>query len=145
MRSKAAWVSAAIIAFAACAGSNDPSFDPSPESLSVVDAQQPLSARSELLTASDLLRARAQWTAEAVRRLRPDFFRATPILNGSAVVQAAPVVFVNGMFAGGLEVLESIPLDAVDEIRLLRPIRGYEIWGPACRCSGGAIQVKTRR
>ena len=146
MKSQGAWVSAAVLACAACAAAYDPSIDPTPQPLPVTKAEESVRPRSELLTASELVESGTQWTSEGVRRLRPEYVRPTMILNrNNEVVRVTPSVFLNGMYTGGLEVLDLIPLESVVEIRFYRPSRGYDVWGLSCRCSGGAINIKTKR
>jgi len=87
-----------------------------------------------------------RWTSEGVRRLRPEYVRPTMIMTpNNEVVRVTPSVFLNGVYTGGLEVLDVIPLESVVEVRFYRPSRGYDVWGLSCRCSGGAIDVKTKR
>lgn len=145
MKSRGAWVSAAVLACAACAAAYDPSIDPTPQPLPVTKVEESVRPRSELLTAAELVKSGTQWTSEGVRRLRPEYVRPTMILNGNnEVVRVTPSVFLNGMYTGGLEVLDLIPLESVVEVRFYRPSRGYDVWGLSCRCSGGAIDIKTK-
>jgi len=113
--------------------------------LTAAKMRQTGTARSDLLTATELREVRPLTTLDGVRRLRPEFIRPTVVLNGNEPAAVMPSVFLNGVYAGGLDVLETIPLDAVEEIRFLRPSRAYDRWGFSCRCSGGAIQVTTKR
>src|SRR5262249_18382211 len=131
---------------AACAGANGPSPEPGPQPpLTAAKLRQTSTARSDLLTAAELRNLRPLTTLDGVRRLRPEFIRPTVVLLGNERAAVMPSVFLNGTYAGGLDVLETIPLDAVEEIRYLRPSRAYDLWGLSCRCNGGAIQVTTKR
>lgn len=146
MTTKAAFATAVILVCAACAGANGPSPEPGPQPpLSAAKLRQTGTARADLLTAAELRDLRPLTTLDGVRRLRPEFIRGTVVLNGNQPATVTPSVFLNGVYAGGLDALETIPLDAVEEIRYLRPSRAYDQWGFSCRCNGGAIQVTTKR
>ena len=97
------------------------------------------------LTANEIIDSRVTSTAEAVRHLRPEFLRATstPTLTGVARVQ--PSVFLNGDYAGGPEVLETIPLAAIEEISLIHAAQAHSRWGASCQCAGGVILVRTKK
>jgi len=60
------------------------------------------------------------------------------------VVNLAPSVYLNGRLDGNLGALQTIPLDAVDEIRFIPSSRARDVWGPSCPCSAGVIYVRTR-
>ena len=99
---------------------------------------------SNVITSSELIEAKAQTTADGVRRLRPEFFRPTAIATPTGPSWASPSVYVNDVYAGGIEALEVIPLYAVDEIRFVRSVQGRAWWGPRCLCDGGVIVVRTK-
>jgi len=147
MKTKAACATAVILVCVGCAGAaNGPSLEPTPQPpLTAAKMRQTGAARSDLLTAAELRELRPLTTLDGVRRLRPEFIRGIVVLNGNQLATISPSVFLNGNYAGGLDVLETIPLDAVEEIQFLRPSRAYDRWGFSCRCSGGAIQVTTKR
>jgi outer membrane cobalamin receptor len=75
--------------------------------------------------------------------LRPDFLRGTPARTESGMVNVRPSVFLNGSHVGGLEALETIALDAVEEIRFIRTAQAQAFWGSYCPCTGGVIHVRT--
>ena len=101
-------------------------------------------SRSETLTADELMKADVQTTAEAVRRLRPEFLRTTQVVGVDGPSRAYPTVYLNGTYAGRVEALELIALGAVEEIRFFRPAQAKEQWGSYCQCAGGVISVRTR-
>lgn len=146
MKTKAACATAAILVCVGCAGANGPSPELGPQPpLPAAKMRQTGAARSDLLTATELRELHPLTTFDGVRRLRPEFIRPSVAVVGNEATRVTPSVFLNGIYAGGLDVLETIPLDAVEEIRYLRPSRAYDLWGLSCRCNGGAIEVKTKR
>ena len=102
-------------------------------------------ARSDLLTLAELIESRATSTGEAVRRLRPEFLRPTSTASSSGLVKLLAAVYVNDAYAGGPDVLSTIPLAAVQEIRFVTAAQAYDHWGSHCTCSGGVIHVRTTR
>jgi hypothetical protein len=100
---------------------------------------------SDRLTANELHQANVRSTADGVRNVRPDFLRSTLIVSQGSVVRVGPSVVLNGGFVGGPEALETIALDAVDEIRYYRPPQARDFWGASCQCAGGVILVRTKR
>jgi len=99
---------------------------------------------SDLLTATELLQARAVTTAAGVRQLRPSFVRGIRSMTASGMVDVSPSVYLNGGYLGGLDALESVSLDAVQEIRFIRPAQAHDFWGSWCPCDGGVIHVRTK-
>ena len=81
--------------------------------------------------------------ADVIARLRPEFLRA----KSSRVAldqQVAPSVYHNGAFAGGLDVLGTIPIAPILDIRYLTPVAARSHYGSYCKCEGGVILVRTR-
>jgi hypothetical protein len=97
------------------------------------------------LSAAELVQARVTTTADGVRQLRPNFLQGIRTISGGAIVDVAPSVFLNGSYAGGVEALELVSLDAVNEIRFIRPAQAHDFWGSSCPCNGGVIHVRTKR
>ena len=60
-------------------------------------------------------------------------------------VSALPTVYVNGIYVGNVDVLTSILLDEVQDIRFIKAWQARHWWGPACPCAGGVIHVRTKR
>ena len=81
--------------------------------------------------------------ADVVARLRPEFLRPKPsrILLEQPV---APTVFHNGAYAGGVDVLGTIPIAPILDIRYLTPVAARSHYGSYCKCEGGVILVRTR-
>ena len=80
---------------------------------------------------------------EAVRRLRPEWVRASPSARQSAEPASASV-YARDSYVGGLEALRLIPIGAVEEMRYLTPTAARSWFGMFCRCAGGVIIVTTR-
>ena len=98
---------------------------------------------SDVITAADLHSVAAANTGEALRRLRPSFVRSSPIPGNFDGAYATPVVYVDGNYTGGLEVLDLVHLDEVTEIRFIRPNAAKNWWGGSCPCPVGVIHVRT--
>ena len=77
---------------------------------------------------------------DAVTRFRPDFLRSRP---GTGGVPQLPVVYLDFARLGGPDVLRSIPVHAILEIRYFTPITANSWFGPYN--PGGVIAVSTQR
>ena len=99
--------------------------------------------RGDRIVAAEL-RGASGWTAfDAVRQLRPEFLRSeSPRTFGSG--PTPPSVYLDGRHVGGLEVLATISLDPVIEIRRLASGAAKNMFGSYCKCDGGVILVRTR-
>lgn len=102
-------------------------------------------ARSDVVTPAELMESRATSTGEAVRRLRPEFLRPTSMATPTGVVSVLAVVYVNNAYAGGPDMLSTIPLGAIEEIRFVTAAQAHDEWGSSCTCRGGVIHVRTKR
>jgi hypothetical protein len=113
----------------------------------VADAKEPprYGRSSDVLTATELLDARVTTTAAGVRQLRPNFLQGMRAMTGTGMADVAPSVYLNGGYVGGVDALDAIGLDAVEEIRLIRPAQAHDFWGSSCPCNGGVILVRTKR
>lgn len=136
----------AAAASAACAGRAPASGGISRQRTIGVAEPSRISSASATLTAEELLTAKVTSTHEGVRRLRPDFLRPLLLPTPDAgTVQTYPSVYLNGIYAGGVEALESVPLNVVDEIRFIRAPQAKDWWGSYCRCDAGVIAVRTKK
>ena len=109
-------ITAAAVLSAACASSAGP------QHLSVPHS-------SEVLTWSELATEAHQTAYVAVERLRPLFLQPRP---GAGDVRGEPrtiSVFIDGDFAGGLDVLRSIPVRDIESIRRVQPATAYATLG----------------
>ena len=81
---------------------------------------------------------------EALRQIRPEWMRPTPTSRQAAEPGLASV-YLNDAYAGGLDALRLIPIDAVTDARYLTPSPARSWFGMFCRCAGGVILVSTRK
>lgn len=103
------------------------------------------SARS-LLTREELERhgvMESEPLAEILSRHRPEFLRPrNPSMR--ATEGQAPVVYVGRSRAGDLDVLRSIPMAMVEEVRFLSPSEARSRFGDLHSHAGGAIVITLR-
>lgn len=101
-------------------------------------------ARSDRILAAEFTQVRGSSAAHAVRQLRPQFLYSSQ--RGPArLAQQLPAVYVNGQHVGGIEALEIIGLQTVEEIRHVDPTAAKSMFGSYCPCDGGVIMVQMRR
>ena len=119
----------------------DPATDVAPQNLREA---RTTGRGSDRLLPSDFQLVPIRTVADAILRLRPEFLApiASKTVAGSA---SLPSVYLDGVHAGGLDALASIPLDAVLEIRRLTSVAAKHQFGSYCPCEGGVILVRTRR
>jgi hypothetical protein len=102
-------------------------------------------APSDVLTASELMVGGVMTVGDGVRRLRPEFVRPAFVpgsLTGAAI---SPTVYINGGYGGGIEILDRVLLEEVEDIRFIRASQARGWWGPSCPCAAGVIHVRTKR
>lgn len=97
----------------------------------------------DALLAPEIVAARVVDAYQAVLRLRPQFLRRSPIARGLDGSPADLRVFLDDVDLGGVEALHAIPLDAVTQIRYVRPFEAEMRW-PG-RHPAGVILVSTER
>jgi len=104
----------------------------------------PLPAQSKdrnVITRAELLRS-AQKTKdlfEAIRVLKPHFLSPLTSRTQGNESPSKPVVYIDGAFAGELDVLRSILVNNVEEVRFKSPTEASVELGP--NAPGGAIMV----
>lgn len=97
------------------------------------------------VTNSELLRTRGASNAlAALERLRPGFRNTLRGISVAGMPPAAPAVFINGVYAGPIDVLMSISVEEVGSIRLMRAMEASFAYGARIG-NGGAILVTLRR
>ena len=79
---------------------------------------------------------------DALRRLRPEWFRL-PASPPPAAERTIVSVYVNLVYAGGVDALRLVPVSAVRGVRHLTPSAARDRFGPGCPCAGGVILVST--
>jgi hypothetical protein len=95
-----------------------------------------------VITAPELSRSRAANTYDAIRHIRPELLRTRDSGSLLFFTERRPVVAVNDTLAGGVEVLQALPVDEVARIEYV------SAWGAASRYGwrfGNGIMLVTKR
>jgi len=109
-------ITTAAILSAACASSAGPQ-------------HSSVSHSSDVLTWSEMGTEAHQNAYVAVERLRPLFLQPRPGAGDARGEPRTISVFIDGDFAGGLDVLRSIPVADIESIRRLQPTLAYATLG----------------
>ena len=109
-------ITTAAIFSAACASSSGRRYSSVPHS-------------SEVLTWRELASEAHQNAYVAVERLRPLFLQARPGAGDARGEPRSISVFIDGDFAGDLNVLRSIPVRDIESIRRVQPSMAYATLG----------------
>jgi len=109
-------ITTAAIFSAACASSSGRRYSSVPHS-------------SEVLTWRELASEAHQNAYVAVERLRPLFLQARPGAGDARGEPRTISVFIDGDFAGDLNVLRSIPVRDIESIRRVQPSMAYATLG----------------
>ena len=109
-------ITMAAVFSAACASSADRQHSSIPHS-------------SDVVTWSELATEAHQNAYVAVERLRPLFFHVRPGAGDARGEPRTISVFIDGDFAGDLNVLRSIPVRDIESIRRVQPSTAYAILG----------------
>jgi hypothetical protein len=96
------------------------------------------------IVAADLPRVQGATALDAIRELRPEFLHLTGRRTGTASAPPAPSVYENGKYAGGIDVLNIIPIRVVLEIRRVEAVEAKSLFGSSCQCDGGIILIRTQ-
>ena len=131
-----------FLAVAACASSVQ-TLGLSPEPLAGSEEPRGIARTDNQILAADFRDVQGHTAADAVRQLRPSFLRSRGVTRmGSGPV--FPAVFLDGRFAGGIDVLSTIPIAPVLEIRYVSASEAKSQYGSFCACDAGIIAVRTR-
>lgn len=107
-----------------------------------LDVNRPLVGRRAILSREDLATVREPIsTLEAVRRLRPEFLHPSERAVGRTTSDMS--LYVNDIYEGEVWQLNALPLYLIREITFLHPTEATAQFGTRCRCSGGALSVRT--
>jgi hypothetical protein len=98
---------------------------------------------SDALGCEEILSARVGDAYEAVIRFRPEFLRPRGGPAGGNPNGTAPMIYVDDVRQGGPEMLRTIPVAAIVEVRYLSATAASDRFGPLY--PGGVIAVRTRR
>jgi len=108
----------------------------------LLEVNRPMVGRRAILTRADLASVRKPIsTLEAVRLLRPEFLYPSERAVGRTTSEMS--LYVNDVYEGELWQLNSVPLYLIREITFLHPTEATARFGIRCRCSGGALSVRT--
>jgi hypothetical protein len=128
----------AVALFSACATTTTANRDGAAPNVMTISAvtrgeKKPARLSHDVVLADELRRVPATNTYTALERTRPSFLR---VRGASAAMrhQAPEIdVFLNGQYAGGAEVLRSVPSEFVQRIQLVQRSQGYVTYGPQLR------------
>ena len=99
------------------------------------------SSTRNLLTREDLLATEEPDLRRAIERLRPQWLRARGAARIGSVLQVA--VFIDDVRAGGVDFLNSLRLEGIEEVRFYTAAEATTRWGGDV--AGGVIAVSRRR
>ena len=105
-------------------------------------ATQPTGQSRDVITVADIEKINVSNAMDVIQRLHPEFLRGrgrNSIASGDAQY---PVVYVDGVRAGELSVLRSIPANDVREIRFVSAADATTRYGTGH--TGGVIEVRIR-
>jgi hypothetical protein len=110
-----------------------------------VDAERRSLGRESLtLTRSDLAFANVSSPFDAIIKLRPYFLLGST--RGPSFGPPEIALYVDNVYDGvGIESVNTIPMEAIQEIRFLHPTEARFRFGTTCRCAAGAIVITTLR
>ena len=102
------------------------------------------SSRQRNVITADEIQTTTHVTAyEIVQQLRPEFLRARGVASIRDPRPERATVYIDGVRAGGLDILHSVSRDVLYEIRYLNGVDATTLYGIGH--AGGAIQIVTRR
>lgn len=127
----------------ACATASQPAELASSVSLQSGEPSQRTGAPGRIV-AGDLSKVQGETALDAIRQLRPEFLHLTSRRVNGAAAPPAPSVYENDKYAGGVDVLNLIPIRVVVEIRRVEPVEAKSLFGASCQCDGGIILVRTQ-
>jgi len=96
----------------------------------------------EVLTGPEFRTIHGRSTLDVIRELRPEYF-LRPVAGAYNASDDGLQVYLDGIYQGGLEALQTIPASVVLEVRYLTPSAASDSYGPYRR-RGAALAVRTR-
>jgi hypothetical protein len=101
-------------------------------------------AQRDVLTHEEIVNSPQDLSSlySAIQALRPNFL-ASPMGIRPSTANKSVTIYVNGAIQTGLETLQAIPADHVEEVRYLEPMKAQSEFGPVA--SGGAVLVRLRK
>lgn len=133
----------AVIAMSGCSSALVHSSDLAPlDVITVAPAHDGSSANR--VSHAELVALHETSVEEALRQLRPEWLRVRP--SSRQVGEPAHAsVYIDNIYAGGLEVLALVPASVVIDVRFLAASSARDQFGSGCRCDAGVILVATRK
>jgi len=110
------------------------------------EGERGLTSRSReagVVTTPEIAASGTHNALDALRRLRPELLSRRNDAAPADPYRGYPVVYLNGVLQGGLDMLESIPAASITEIRYVGSTAAADKLG--VRHPGGAIIVNTRK
>jgi len=98
--------------------------------------------RGNHITAAELASVEATSTLDAVRKLHPEFLRASARANPTAE-PSTPTVYVNWNYVGDVSWLSTISIAQIRDIAFLHPTEARIRFGASCQCTAGVVLVQT--
>ena len=102
-------------------------------------------SRGNRVAAAELEGQADQTLEQALLHVRPEFFRPNPAGNPRADGRQRPSIYIDNGYAGGIDMLRSVPVAAVDHVLYLPPSAAHDRFGAYCPCDAGVVLVMTRR
>ena len=101
------------------------------------------SSPHNVITPEELSRYSNLTLYEAIRRLRPSFFRTRDVATSTNPVPRPVMVYLDDVRTEGLDALRNVAVSIVKEVRFLEPQQANVRYGTSNN-NGGAIVVTTR-
>jgi hypothetical protein len=114
---------------------------PSGRIASLARAATPPERAFDVMSSADVASVGALTAYEALARLRPELVGGMPTVYGSG--PRMPVLYVNGVRDGHIDLLATIPAKLISEMRYYRPSEARIRFG--IRDDFGVLAVRTRR
>jgi hypothetical protein len=97
---------------------------------------------SDALTGAELTGSGVTDAYEAIQRFRPLYLNRLRDMSLANPSQSTLTVYFNDTILGGVDMLRTVPVDAVRSIRLLSAAEATNRWGP--KQPGAVIYVSSR-
>ena len=129
-------LAAAMLGIAACATPNTSSY------LSTYPPSSPTVSNTKL-TSRELGYATHENAYSAIERLRPFFLATRPSAADVHGIMPHINVFIDGYFAGDIDILKAIPASSIESVERLQPSMAFATLG-AYHAGEGVLMVRLR-
>lgn len=102
----------------------------------------PGASTGNVLRRSEIKDAGVRDVYEAVQRFRPLYLNRVRDMSSVNRGQSLVTVYMNDSFLGGIDMLRTVPIDAVTSIQYLSAAEATNRWGP--KQPGAVIFISTR-